>query len=166
MAATGKWLAAVNPQAVAVRAFKQPSAEELNHDFLWRCQRALPGRGEIGIFNRSHYEEVLVVRVHPDLLAAERLPAQARKHDVWARRYREINDWERYLAGNGIHGPAQPSHPASGICRMPASSNALRRPARHAGADGLDPADGGAGRRRRESLWQEQTAAMPARRWR
>ncbi len=103
MAATGKWLAAVNPQAVAVRAFKQPSAEELNHDFLWRCQRALPGRGEIGIFNRSHYEEVLVVRVHPDLLAAERLPAQARKHDVWARRYREINDWERYLAGNGIH---------------------------------------------------------------
>ncbi len=96
-------MSGVNPQAVAVRAFKQPSAEELNHDFLWRCQRALPGRGEIGIFNRSHYEEVLVVRVHPDLLAAERLPAQARKPDVWARRYREINDRERYLAGNGIH---------------------------------------------------------------
>ena len=96
-------MSGVNPQAVTVHAFKQPSAEELNHDFLWRCQRALPGRGEIGIFNRSHYEEVLVVRVHPDLLAAEHLPAQERKPDVWARRYREINDWERYLAGNGIH---------------------------------------------------------------
>ena len=96
-------MSGVNPQAVTVHAFKQPSAEELNHDFLWRCQRALPGRGEIGIFNRSHYEEVLVVRVHPDLLAAEHLPAKKRKHDVWARRYREINDWERYLAGNGIH---------------------------------------------------------------
>ena len=96
-------MSGVNPQAVAVRAFKQPSAEDLNHDFLWRCQCALPGRGRIGIFNRSHYEEVLVVRVHPDLLAAEHLPAAARKHDVWARRYREINDWERYLVGNGIH---------------------------------------------------------------
>ena len=96
-------MSGVNPQAVTVHAFKQPSAEELNHDFLWRCQRALPGRGEIGIFNRSHYEEVLAVRVHPDLLAAEHLPAPTRKHDVWARRYREINDWERYLAGNGIH---------------------------------------------------------------
>ena len=96
-------MSGVNPQAVTVHAFKQPSAEELNHDFLWRCQRALPGRGEIGIFNRSHYEEVLVVRVHPDLLATEHLPVQKRKHDVWARRYREINDWERYLTGNGIH---------------------------------------------------------------
>jgi PPK2 family polyphosphate:nucleotide phosphotransferase len=96
-------MSGVNPQAVTVHAFKQPAAEELNHDFLWRCQRALPGRGEIGIFNRSHYEEVLVVRVHPDLLAAEHLPAQKEKHDIWARRYREINDWERYLTGNGIH---------------------------------------------------------------
>ncbi len=96
-------MSGVNPQAVTVHAFKQPSAEELNHDFLWRCQRALPGRGEIGIFNRSHYEEVLVVRVHPDLLATEHLPAQKRKHDVWARRYLEINDWERYMTGNGIH---------------------------------------------------------------
>jgi PPK2 family polyphosphate:nucleotide phosphotransferase len=96
-------MSGVNPQAVAVRAFKQPSAEDLNHDFLWRHQRALPGRGTIGIFNRSHYEEVLVVRVHQDLLAAERLPAAARKRDIWARRYREINDWERYLVGNGIH---------------------------------------------------------------
>ncbi len=64
-------MSGVNPQAVAVRAFKQPSAEDLNHDFLWRYQRALPGRGTVGIFNRSHYEEVLVVRVHQDLLAAE-----------------------------------------------------------------------------------------------
>src|SRR6266566_2524626 len=96
-------MSGVNPQGVAVRAFKPPSAEELNHDFLWRYQCALPGRGRIGIFNRSHYEEVLVVRVHPDLLAAQRLPAAARKRGIWARRYREINDWERYLAGNGIH---------------------------------------------------------------
>jgi PPK2 family polyphosphate:nucleotide phosphotransferase len=95
-------MSGVNPQAVTVHAFKQPSAEELNHDFLWRCQRVLPGRGEIGIFNRSHYEEVLVVRVHPDLLAAEHLPEPNRKYDVWARRYREINDWERYLTDNGI----------------------------------------------------------------
>jgi PPK2 family polyphosphate:nucleotide phosphotransferase len=95
-------MSGVNPQAVAVRAFKQPSAEDLNHDFLWRYQRALPGRGAIGIFNRSHYEEVLVVRVHQDLLAAERVPAAARKGGIWARRYRGINDWERYLADNGI----------------------------------------------------------------
>jgi len=96
-------MSGVNPQAVTVRAFKEPSADELNHDFLWRYQCALPGRGRIGIFNRSHYEEVLVVRVHPDLLAAERMPAAARKRGVWARRYQEINDWERYLTGNGIH---------------------------------------------------------------
>jgi PPK2 family polyphosphate:nucleotide phosphotransferase len=96
-------MSGVNPQAVTVHAFKQPSLEELNHDYLWRCQRALPGRGEIGIFNRSHYEEVLAVRVHPDLLTAEHLPEPKRKEDVWARRYREINDWERYLTGNGIH---------------------------------------------------------------
>src|SRR6201986_3002140 len=95
-------MSCVNPQAVAVRAFKQPSAEELNHDFLWRYQCALPGRGRIGIFNRSHYEEVLVVRVNQDLLAPQRLPAGAMKGDVWDRRYREINDWERYLTDNGF----------------------------------------------------------------
>src|ERR1700722_10810459 len=95
-------MSGVNPQAVTVRAFKEPSAEELNHDFLWRHQSALPGRGRICIFNRSHYEEVLVVRVHPDLLAAERMPAAARKHGIWNRRYREINDWERHLVDNGI----------------------------------------------------------------
>jgi PPK2 family polyphosphate:nucleotide phosphotransferase len=96
-------MSGVNPQGVEVRAFKEPSAEELDHDFLWRCQRALPGRGRICIFNRSHYEEVLVVRVHKQLLAAERMPAVAGDDDIWARRYREINDWERYLADNGIH---------------------------------------------------------------
>jgi PPK2 family polyphosphate:nucleotide phosphotransferase len=95
-------MSGVNPQGVEARAFKQPSAEELNHDFLWRYQRALPGRGRIGVFNRSHYEEVLVVRVHEELLAAERMPAVARDHGIWARRYREINDWERYLVDNGI----------------------------------------------------------------
>ena len=95
-------MSGVNPQAVEVHSFKQPSVEELNHDFLWRYQRALPGRGRIGIFNRSHYEEVLVVRVHQDLLAAERMPAPARGQGIWTRRYREINDWERYLADNGI----------------------------------------------------------------
>jgi len=94
-------MSGVNPQAVQVTSFKQPSAEELNHDYLWRCQRALPGRGRIGIFNRSHYEEVLVVRVHQNLLAAERMPGPG-GHDVWKRRYREINDWERYLTDNGI----------------------------------------------------------------
>jgi PPK2 family polyphosphate:nucleotide phosphotransferase len=94
-------MSGVNPQAVQVTSFKQPSAEELNHDFLWRCQRALPGRGRIGIFNRSHYEEVLVVRVHKNLLAAERMPDSG-GHDVWERRYQEINDWERYLTDNGI----------------------------------------------------------------
>ena len=95
-------MSGVNPQAVEVRAFKQPSAEELDHDFLWRYQRALPGRGRIGIFNRSHYEEVLIVRVHPELLAAERMP-DTRESGIWDRRYQEINDWERYLADNGIH---------------------------------------------------------------
>jgi PPK2 family polyphosphate:nucleotide phosphotransferase len=95
-------MSGVNPQGVEVRSFKQPSAEELNHDFLWRYQRALPERGRMGIFNRSHYEELLVVRVHPELLAAERLPAADRARHVWARRYREINDWEHYLVDNGI----------------------------------------------------------------
>jgi PPK2 family polyphosphate:nucleotide phosphotransferase len=96
-------MSGVNPQGVAVHSFKQPSAEELDHDFLWRCAQRLPARGEIGIFNRSHYEEVLVVRVHPEILDRQKLPAAAkRKKDVWQRRYRQINDWERYLTENGI----------------------------------------------------------------
>jgi PPK2 family polyphosphate:nucleotide phosphotransferase len=91
----------INPQGVTVKSFKEPSTEELQHDFLWRHQRALPDRGRIGIFNRSHYEEVLVVRVHPELLAAERLPDKNVDGDIWKRRYREINDWEHYLVDNG-----------------------------------------------------------------
>ena len=95
-------MSGVNPQGVEVHSFKQPSVEDLQHDFLWRHQRALPERGRIGIFNRSHYEEVLVVRVHPELLAAERVPDAARRRDIWNRRYREINDWEHHLVDNGI----------------------------------------------------------------
>src|ERR1700744_4983990 len=82
----------VNPQGEHVTSFKKPSAEELDHDCLWRYARHLPARGDIGIFNRSHYEEVLVVRVHPEILDRQKLPAPAKnKRDVWKRRYREIN---------------------------------------------------------------------------
>jgi PPK2 family polyphosphate:nucleotide phosphotransferase len=95
-------MSGVNPQGVAVHSFKVPSSEELDHDYLWRYARKLPGRGQIGIFNRSHYEEVLVVRVHPENLERQKLPASARKRDVWKRRYREINDWERHLSDNGF----------------------------------------------------------------
>lgn len=85
-----------------MHSFKVPSAEELDHDYLWRYAQRLPARGEIGIFNRSHYEEVLAVRVHPENLDRQKLPAEARKRGVWKRRYREINDWERYLTDNGF----------------------------------------------------------------
>ena len=95
-------MSGVNPQGVAVHSFKRPSPEELDHDYLWRYSQRLPSRGEIGIFNRSHYEEVLAVRVHPDNLDREKLPASAKRKGVWARRYREINDWERYLTENGF----------------------------------------------------------------
>ncbi len=95
-------LSGVNPQGVRVSGFKVPSAEELNHDYLWRYARRLPGRGEIGIFNRSHYEEVLVVRVHPELLDRQKLPASCKGKGVWERRYTEINDWEHFLADNGF----------------------------------------------------------------
>lgn len=95
-------MSGVNPQGVRVSSFKQPSAEELSHDYLWRNSPALPARGEIGIFNRSHYEEVLVVRVHRELLDRENLPPESRAGDIWGRRYQEINNWERYLADNGI----------------------------------------------------------------
>jgi PPK2 family polyphosphate:nucleotide phosphotransferase len=95
-------MSGLNPQGVEVRSFKQPSREELKRDFLWRYQRGLPERSRIGIFNRSHYEEVLVVRVHPELLAAERIPKPARQGGVWERRYREINGWEHHLVDNGI----------------------------------------------------------------
>jgi PPK2 family polyphosphate:nucleotide phosphotransferase len=95
-------MSGVNPQGVAVHSFKRPSEEELDHDYLWRYAERLPARGEIGIFNRSHYEEVLVVRVHQENLEREKLPAPAKRRGVWSRRYREINDWERYLSDNGF----------------------------------------------------------------
>jgi PPK2 family polyphosphate:nucleotide phosphotransferase len=95
-------MSGVNPQGVHVHSFKVPSDEELDHDFLWRYAQKLPARGDIGIFNRSHYEEVLVVRVHPELLERQELPVEARGHDVWRHRYRQINDWERFLTENGF----------------------------------------------------------------
>ena len=95
-------MSGVNPQGVSVHGFKVPSSEELDHDFLWRYARSLPERGKIGIFNRSYYEEVLVVRVHPEILDRQRLPKAAKGRDIWKRRYREINDWERYITDNGF----------------------------------------------------------------
>ena len=95
-------MSGVNPQGVHVSNFKVPSAEELDHDYLWRYARRLPARGDIGIFNRSHYEEVLVVRVHPEILGRQKLPEETTGKGVWERRYREINDWERYLTDNGF----------------------------------------------------------------
>jgi PPK2 family polyphosphate:nucleotide phosphotransferase len=95
-------MSGLNPQGVRVESFKVPSAAELNQDFLRRYQKRLPSRGQIGIFNRSHYEEVLVVRVHPENLQREKLPPETREHHVWARRYEAINDWERYLSDNGF----------------------------------------------------------------
>jgi PPK2 family polyphosphate:nucleotide phosphotransferase len=95
-------MSGVNPQGVRVSGFKVPSAKELDHDYLWRYARQLPARGQIGIFNRSHYEEVLVVRVHPEHIDRQRLPRSTRGVDIWDRRYREINDWERYLTSNGF----------------------------------------------------------------
>jgi PPK2 family polyphosphate:nucleotide phosphotransferase len=95
-------MSGVNPQGVTVSSFKAPTAEELHHDYLWRHARKLPARGQLGIFNRSHYEEVLVVRVHPELAEAERVPEDGSDRALWSRRYREINEWERYLVDNGI----------------------------------------------------------------
>jgi PPK2 family polyphosphate:nucleotide phosphotransferase len=92
----------VNPQGVHVYSFKVPSADELDHDYLWRYMRCLPGRGEIAIFNRSYYEEVLVVRVHEEILDRQKLPDDCRNGDIWSRRYRDINSWERHLVDNGF----------------------------------------------------------------
>jgi PPK2 family polyphosphate:nucleotide phosphotransferase len=94
-------MSGVNPQGCHVHAFKAPSGEELDHDYLWRVVRQLPERGQIGIFNRSHYEEVLVVRVHPELLAAEKLPPGSATKHLWEDRYRDIHAFERYLVRNG-----------------------------------------------------------------
>jgi len=95
-------MSGVNPQGVQVKSFKVPSAEELDHDYLWRNFRELPNRGHIGIFNRSYYEEVLVVRVHNEFLDRQQLPPNLKGPDVWERRYEEINNFEKYLTNNGI----------------------------------------------------------------
>lgn len=94
-------MSGVNPAGCQVTSFKQPSAEELDHDFLWRSVRALPERGRIGIFNRSYYEEVLVVRVHPELLKYQKLPYAYDPETIWAHRYESIADHEKHLARNG-----------------------------------------------------------------
>jgi PPK2 family polyphosphate:nucleotide phosphotransferase len=94
-------MSGVNPQGCQVAAFKAPSHEELDHDFLWRCQRHLPERGRIGIFNRSYYEEVLVVRVHRELLEKQKVPKKLLGDNVWKRRYRDIRAYERFLGNNG-----------------------------------------------------------------
>ncbi len=95
-------MSGVNPQGCEVHSFKTPSAEELQHDFLWRTSRALPERGKIGIFNRSYYEEVLAVRVHPEFLASKKIPAKLITENIWEKRFEEINAFERYLVRNGI----------------------------------------------------------------
>jgi len=94
-------MSGVNPQGCQVYSFKVPSSEELDHDFLWRTNRALPERGRIGVFNRSYYEEVLVVRVHPELLARQKLPPQLAADKIWKQRFQDIAAFERYLARNG-----------------------------------------------------------------
>jgi PPK2 family polyphosphate:nucleotide phosphotransferase len=95
-------MSGVNPAGVEVVSYKRPSAEELDHSFLWRHQKDAPARGRIGIFNRSHYEEVLVARVHPDVVANQRIPAGDPTHEsFWSARYRDINAWEQHLATNG-----------------------------------------------------------------
>lgn len=94
-------MAGLNPQGVEVHPFKQPSAEELDHNFLWRAARRLPERGRIGIFNRSYYEEVLVARVHPELLEHQKLPAALRGKDIWQKRFDDIRAFEHHLARNG-----------------------------------------------------------------
>jgi len=95
-------MSGVNPQGCQVYSFKAPSAEELDHDYLWRSSKALPERGRIGIFNRSYYEEVLIARVHPDILAAQKLPPESKGKSIWKRRFEEINNFEKYLVNNGI----------------------------------------------------------------
>ena len=94
-------MSGVNPQGVEVTSFKEPSSEDLDHTFLWRCMKKLPERGRIGIFNRSYYEEVLIVRVHPDLLEAQRIPNVHAKDQTWHNRFDDINAFEKHLARNG-----------------------------------------------------------------
>jgi len=94
-------MSGINPQGCDVHAFKTPTNEELDHDFMWRAHKVMPGRGKIGIFNRSYYEEVLVVRVHPPLLKAEKLPDELITKHIWEDRYEDINAFEKFLARNG-----------------------------------------------------------------
>jgi PPK2 family polyphosphate:nucleotide phosphotransferase len=95
-------MSGINPQGCQVYSFKSPSAEDLDHDYLWRCMKCLPNRGHIGIFNRSYYEEVLVVRVHSEFLAKQKLPSQLVGKNIWEERYEDIRNFEQYLARNGV----------------------------------------------------------------
>jgi PPK2 family polyphosphate:nucleotide phosphotransferase len=95
-------MSGINPQGCQVSSFKVPSAEELDHDYLWRCMKVLPNRGHIGIFNRSYYEESLVVRVHPEFLAKERIPPSLVTKDIWKQRFEDIGNFEQYLSHNGF----------------------------------------------------------------
>jgi PPK2 family polyphosphate:nucleotide phosphotransferase len=95
-------MSGVNPQGCQVYSFKQPSAEELDHDFMWRTNKCIPERGRIGIFNRSYYEEVLVVRVHKELLEREKMPPSLVTRDIWNERFADINAYEQYLSRNGV----------------------------------------------------------------
>ena len=95
-------MSGVNPQGCQVYSFKAPSAEDLDHDYLWRCMKCLPERGRIGIFNRSYYEETLVVRVHPEFLEKQKLPPELVTKDIWKERFEDIRSFERYLTRNGV----------------------------------------------------------------
>ena len=95
-------MSGINPQGCQVHSFKAPTSDDLEHDYLWRCMKDLPNRGDIGIFNRSYYEEVLVVRVHPEFLAKQRIPPELIGKRIWQDRYEDIRNFERYLTRNGI----------------------------------------------------------------
>lgn len=95
-------MSGINPQGCDVHSFKAPTTEDLDHDYLWRCMKALPNRGHIGIFNRSYYEETLVVRVHPELLEKQKIPPELITKDIWKDRFRDIRAFERYLGSNGV----------------------------------------------------------------
>jgi len=95
-------MSGVNPQGCQVYSFKSPSSEDLDHDYLWRCMKCLPNRGQIGIFNRSYYEEVLVVRVHPEFLAKQKLPPKLVGKKIWEERFEDIRNFEQYLTRNGV----------------------------------------------------------------
>src|SRR5437660_4557190 len=95
-------MSGINPQGCQVFSFKGPSAEELDHDYLWRCMKCLPERGRIGIFNRSYYEETTAVRIHPEFLRAQKLPKKLVSDKIWDHRFKDISNFERYLARNGV----------------------------------------------------------------